>query len=82
MLQIIITAVGPKDSTYEQFLAALPENEPRFAGACPLPSPFHAPPALAASSASSPDNAPHVILQQAAAIALINSVFLQCTTTR
>lgn len=38
-LQIIITAVGPKDSTYEQFLAALPENEPRFAGACHYPAP-------------------------------------------
>ena len=50
LLQIIITAVGPKDSTYEQFLAALPETEPRFAGVCPPPGTYHAPWPLAESA--------------------------------
>ena len=37
VLQIVITAVGPKDSSYAQFLTALPANEPRFAGDKSIP---------------------------------------------
>ena len=31
--EIVITAVGPKDAAYEQFVASLPPNDCRFAGA-------------------------------------------------
>ena len=81
-MQIIITAVGPKDSTYEQFLAALPEGEPRFAGASSIPASTvsHCP--LAARSAPRPDMCSYLFLYHVVALALNKPVSPQCTTIR